>query len=592
MNDSISIALAPGRPCRSVRATLAVLVIAVLALVVTPPAGASAAQIDVTSTRDLAGPACPSSNRCTLRAALAAAVSGDVVSVPAGTYDLTQGELELCPGVSLDGAGARTTIVRPAAGEASRVIEVTAVGPPCGGQQETSEITGLTITGGDPPADVADQGGGVLVDPDATVTITEATITGNRAGGPDTDGGELGGATGGGVDVEDNGTLTLLRSTVSGNTVGDPTASSTTGGAGAGIYAAGTVSVSDSTIAANHSDYEGAGIFIGPGATVNLRNATLDANVAGGGWSGGNVYLDGADGAIGSGAASPGLLGGILGASSVATGSGDDGNATLTVENSIIADGVAATLPDCATSDPQTTEIRSLGNNLSSGTSCDLMAPGDIQNTSPELGPLGDHGGPTDTLAPAAGSPAIDAGADAACPATDQRGVPRPQGAHCDIGAVEYEAGAPGAHTTPAAAPRITGLRVRPRAFRPATDGPSVITGPHPGDSSAPGALIGFTASRAGSITFTVLRERSGVLQAGVCRSTALAPRAVAHSRGCVRLVAIGSFRHAAAAGAGELRFSGRIAGRALSGPYVLRATSRSADGASGPPASASFTAL
>ena len=40
---------------------------------------------------------------------------------------------------------------------------------------------------------------------------------------------------------------------------------------------------------------------------------------------------------------------------------------------------------------------------------------------------------------PGAGSPAIDAGLDAQCPDSDQRGVLRPQGAHCDIGSVEVE---------------------------------------------------------------------------------------------------------------------------------------------------------
>jgi len=35
-------------------------------------------------------------------------------------------------------------------------------------------------------------------------------------------------------------------------------------------------------------------------------------------------------------------------------------------------------------------------------------------------------------------SPAINAGADVSCPASDQRGVPRPQGPHCDMGALEY----------------------------------------------------------------------------------------------------------------------------------------------------------
>jgi hypothetical protein len=54
------------------------------------------------------------------------------------------------------------------------------------------------------------------------------------------------------------------------------------------------------------------------------------------------------------------------------------------------------------------------------------------------IGPLADNGGPTLTHALLDGSPAIDAADDAACPATDQRGVPRPQGAACDIGAYEY----------------------------------------------------------------------------------------------------------------------------------------------------------
>ncbi|MCQ3947989.1 MAG: hypothetical protein DPW21_15050, partial [Anaerolineae bacterium] len=55
-----------------------------------------------------------------------------------------------------------------------------------------------------------------------------------------------------------------------------------------------------------------------------------------------------------------------------------------------------------------------------------------------KLGPLANNGGFTQTHALLAGSAAIDAGDDAACPATDQRGVARPQGAHCDIGAYEY----------------------------------------------------------------------------------------------------------------------------------------------------------
>lgn len=56
----------------------------------------------------------------------------------------------------------------------------------------------------------------------------------------------------------------------------------------------------------------------------------------------------------------------------------------------------------------------------------------------PLLGPLQDNGGFTPTMALLPSSSAIDAGDDANCPATDQRGVTRPQGDHCDIGAFEY----------------------------------------------------------------------------------------------------------------------------------------------------------
>ncbi|HEX5837368.1 MAG TPA: choice-of-anchor Q domain-containing protein, partial [Anaerolineales bacterium] len=58
----------------------------------------------------------------------------------------------------------------------------------------------------------------------------------------------------------------------------------------------------------------------------------------------------------------------------------------------------------------------------------------------PLLGPLQSNGrGLTETMELLPGSPAIDAGDDANCPSADQRGVTRPQGSHCDIGAYEYE---------------------------------------------------------------------------------------------------------------------------------------------------------
>jgi hypothetical protein len=81
------------------------------------------------------------------------------------------------------------------------------------------------------------------------------------------------------------------------------------------------------------------------------------------------------------------------------------------------------------------------GNNISSDASCPFTAPGSLSNTDPVLSPLDDFGGRTPTMALLAGSPAIDHGLASFCPATDQRGRPRPHGAGCDVGA--FESGPP-----------------------------------------------------------------------------------------------------------------------------------------------------
>jgi hypothetical protein len=73
-------------------------------------------------------------------------------------------------------------------------------------------------------------------------------------------------------------------------------------------------------------------------------------------------------------------------------------------------------------------------NNLIEDGSCSPAVSGD-----PALYPLSDNGGLTETMAIDESSLAYDAGDDATCEATDQRGVTRPKGDHCDIGA--YEAG-------------------------------------------------------------------------------------------------------------------------------------------------------
>jgi hypothetical protein len=112
----------------------------------------------------------------------------------------------------------------------------------------------------------------------------------------------------------------------------------------------------------------------------------------------------------------------------------------ISVKNTIIANNTGAAPANCSSAPL----MNDLGNNLEfPGTSCGFDLASDVR-ANPLLGTLADNGGPTRTIAPATGSPARDAGDDAACgPAPvsnqDQRGASRSvgAGAHCDIGAYE-----------------------------------------------------------------------------------------------------------------------------------------------------------
>jgi hypothetical protein len=112
---------------------------------------------------------------------------------------------------------------------------------------------------------------------------------------------------------------------------------------------------------------------------------------------------------------------------------------------------------------PSTT---SHGFNFSDDTSCGFTAATDKQNgADPKLGALANNGGGTSTRLPQPGSPLIDAIPTGSCQAdgasgitTDQRGVTRPQGPGCDIGAVEVEVAGPAAPAAPVqAVVRFTG---------------------------------------------------------------------------------------------------------------------------------------
>ncbi|MCB0186453.1 MAG: right-handed parallel beta-helix repeat-containing protein, partial [Caldilineaceae bacterium] len=207
------------------------------------------------------------------------------------------------------------------------------------------------------------------------VTVTNSTLAGN-------------GSYGGGA-IANSGTLTVINSTFADNFTGVYQF----GGAAIANYQ-GAVTVINSTFSANQSDGPGGGISNDQGA-VALTNCTFFGNRA---TEGGGIY---------------------------------NVNGTLTVTNTVIAGSPAG--GNC--SGPLA--IAST-HNLSDDDSCGASFA-QVDVAALKLGTLADNGGPTPTIALNAGSVAIDAGDDTRCPATDQRGVMRPAGAHCDIGAFEFQ---------------------------------------------------------------------------------------------------------------------------------------------------------
>ncbi len=222
-------------------------------------------------------------------------------------------------------------------------------------------------------------------------------------------------ANGGGVYNSGNfATTNMTNSRISNNTANAGS------GAGGGIFNNGIMTVKTSTIDHNRAR-TGAGIEHS-GSNLNLENDTISSNQAGD--NGGGLYIQG----------STVLKHVTVNANTASTGANIfNDEASMSIENSIVANSDAQ--GNCFNSNGF---INSQGHNLDSGDTCEFNASGDITNSNPLLGVLADNGGPTMTHALNSGSPAIDQGGGA-CPATDQRGVIRPQGAACDIGAYEAD---------------------------------------------------------------------------------------------------------------------------------------------------------
>jgi predicted outer membrane repeat protein len=321
-------------------------------------------------------------------------------------------------------------------------------------------LSGVTIShnnsnGGD--------GGGIYVASGGSARITASTVHHN-----------VGGYGGG---IENSGALTVTGSLIQANEVS---------GSGGGIWnMGGKLWVENSTISANVA-YEGAGInsygtqvelsnvnvtgnraIAGPGGGIYhgagvfyITNATISANQAvGDGASGGGLYISSDDNStlmnVTLSGNQAGLFGGglyhqsrytvlvnvtIAGNDAAAAGDAIYENATPTAQNpGVIQIGSSVIFGSSSNCSGQPFE--SFGHNVVAG-ACPWLNHATDQQVSPadlHMGELGFNGGifAMRTIIPLAGSPAINAGSPADCPAIDQRGAAR-VGA-CDAGAGEYD---------------------------------------------------------------------------------------------------------------------------------------------------------
>jgi hypothetical protein len=356
------------------------------------------------------------SGACTLRAAIDetnALVGSDDVMVPAGSYVLAQGALTIDDDTTLNGAGADLTVIDAGGTDTVAVIGSYETGP-------RVRLRDLTITGGRLQfPGFAIFGAAGISSLFADLELDGVVVQGNIVGAEPF-------PLGAGGILQVGGHLRILRSTIAGNAGRSPTGLPMAGGIevmswtdGGGPKAPGTppsicypavLEVVNSTIGDNVGGGLGVGrISGGCVATATVTSTTITAN----------------EGA--------GLSAGSLGT-------------TLTLRSTIVAQQASGA--DCAL--PASLAM-SAGHNLAGDGSCHLTDPTDLPNADAMLGPLQHNGGPTETHALLPGSLAIDAIPLADCTwdddgdpgtaevplATDQRGVARPQGAGCDIGAVE-----------------------------------------------------------------------------------------------------------------------------------------------------------
>ena len=267
-------------------------------------------------------------------------------------------------------------------------------------------VTNSTFSG-----NISRGSGGAIYNGSGTTTLTGSTFSDNSAGG--------GQYVGAGGAIMNSSTMNITNCVLTGNRAN--TGGAITNGQNAPL------TIKNSTLSGNSADKDafGNGGAIQNFGTLNLINSTLSGNIAGGASGVGGGITNDYYGTLT-------IINSTLSGNSAAFGGGIRTDGTVNYTNTIIANSSSG--GDCSRVYGNfSTKV----NNLVEDGSCFATISGD-----PNLGPLADNGGPTLTHALLPGSRAINMGSDTACAASpvfniDQRSGVRPQGAHCDIGAVE-----------------------------------------------------------------------------------------------------------------------------------------------------------
>ncbi len=453
---------------RTLTGSAAVLALGAALLPAAPVRAATTIAVNVAD--DNVGDTCPAT--CSIRAALAQAnaTTGAVISVPANTYTLAQGQLVASAPMTITGAGASTTIVDGAA--LSRVLQITAPGD--------VGMSGITIRNGK-VVGVSNNAAGAGIEVLGTLRLSNSVVANNTVAIT----GSVAGASPSGAGIAgDSATASLTLTNV--DVTGNAGSSTTKAFIGGGVGSDGTLSYQGGVVSNNVASFqpgdglgEGGGISISKGTATlvgldihdnaagggggvvdengpsSISNSTLRNNHAkstndeGGGWLANgigdtltNVTIVGNDSAAGGGGVTDftggsDLVNDTITDNTAATRGAGLQSGTLDGATKVTGTILSGNTPtNCGLL--QTGVITSQGSNIDSGTTCGFAASGDKSSTDPKLGPLQNNGGPAPTRAITSSSPAFDADL-ATCPppARDEVGTSRPQGARCDIGAFE-----------------------------------------------------------------------------------------------------------------------------------------------------------